>query len=75
MESKILVTGATGNIGKGVVELLKSKNANFVAGTTNGDPIVGVKTVKVDFADKDSLEKEMGTTPYTPGRGEEWKEE
>ena len=59
MESKILVTGATGNIGKGVVELLKSKNANFVAGTTNGDPIVGVKTVKADFVDKDSLEKAM----------------
>jgi len=22
-----------------------------------------------------ALEKTMGTTPYTPGRGEEWKEE
>ena len=23
----------------------------------------------------EALEKTMGTTPYTPGRGEEWKEE
>ena len=39
MENKILVTGATGNIGKEIIKLLKTKNANFVAGTSNGEAI------------------------------------
>lgn len=34
MENKILVTGATGNIGKGVVNLLKAKNATTDLETT-----------------------------------------
>ena len=59
MENKILVTGATGNIGKEVVKLLREKGANFVAGTIGDDAIEGVETVKADFADKDSLDKAM----------------
>jgi len=59
MENKILVTGATGNIGKEVINLLKAKNANFAAGTTSGETIEGVETIKLDFADKASLEKAM----------------
>jgi len=59
MENRILVTGATGNIGIEVIKLLKTKNANFVAGTSNGEAIDGVETVKADFADKESLKTAM----------------
>ncbi len=59
MENKILITGATGNIGREVIKLLKSKKANFVAGTTKGEGIEGVETVKTDFSDIESLEKSM----------------
>ncbi len=59
MENKILVTGATGNIGKKIIKLLKSKNANFVAGTTKGEKIEGVETVLADFSDIESLKNAM----------------
>ncbi len=59
MKNKILVTGATGNIGKEVINLLKAKNANFVAGTTSGKAIEGVETIKLDFSDKTSLGRAM----------------
>ncbi len=59
MENKILVTGATGNIGVKVCNLLKNKNANFVAGTVKGEKIDGLKTVKADFSDKEILKKAM----------------
>ena len=58
MENKILVTGATGNIGKEIVKLLKEKGANFVA-VANDKKINGVETVAADFADITSLEKAM----------------
>ena len=48
MENKILVTGSTGNIGRGIIDLLKAKNANFVAGISGDEAIEGVETVKVD---------------------------
>ena len=35
MVGKILVTGATGNIGGEIVRLLKEKNADFVAATNS----------------------------------------
>lgn len=59
MEKKILVIGATGNIGKEIVKLLKTKNANFVAGTTKLQVIEGVETIQLDLADKNSLVKAM----------------
>lgn len=59
MKNKILVTGATGNIGKELVSLLKEKDANFSAATSNGHAIEGVNTVKLDFSDKASMEKAM----------------
>jgi len=58
MENKILVTGATGNIGKEVVNLLKEKDANFVA-VANDKKIDDVDTVSADYADIASLEKAM----------------
>ena len=59
MENKILVTGATGNIGREIIKLLQDRNVNFVAGTTSEKAIDGVETVQLDFADKDSLKKAM----------------
>jgi len=59
MRNKILVTGSTGNIGTEIIKLLKTKNVDFVAGTTSGKAIDGVKTVKFDFADRDSLKNAL----------------
>lgn len=59
MKNKILVTGATGNIGCEIIKQLKLKNINFVAGTTKGKSIEGVETIKVDFSDKESLKIAM----------------
>lgn len=58
MKNKILVTGATGNVGGGVVRLLKQADANFAAATT-GKSIDGVETVVLNFADKQSLDAAM----------------
>ena len=58
MNNKILVTGATGNIGRNVVELLKEKGADFVA-ATSGNAIEGLNSVSMNFADMASLEKAM----------------
>ena len=58
MGNKILVTGASGNIGREVVKLLSKKNANFVA-LVNERKIEGVNTVSANFADLGSLEKAM----------------
>jgi len=59
MEQKTLVTGATGNIGSEIVKQLKSKNANFIAGTTKREAINGVETIQADFSDKESLRTAM----------------
>ena len=58
MAGKILVTGATGNIGGEIVRLLKGKNADFVAATNNRS-IDGVDSVALNFADIQSLEAAM----------------
>ena len=58
MENKILVTGATGNIGKEVVRQLREKGADFVA-LVNKREIEGVETVSANFADLNSLEEAM----------------
>ncbi len=58
MKNKILVTGATGNVGSHIVRLLKDRGADFVAGTS-GNAIDGIESVSIDFADVASLEKAM----------------
>ena len=58
MAGKILVTGATGNIGGEIVRLLKEKNADFVAATSSRS-IDGVDSVALNFADIQSLEAAM----------------
>jgi uncharacterized protein YbjT (DUF2867 family) len=59
MDKKILITGATGNIGKEIIKLLKTKNTNFVALTTKKEAIEDVETVTADFADYESLKNAM----------------
>lgn len=58
MVNKILVTGATGNIGKNIVRFLKEKKVNFAA-ASNDKKIEGVETVSVNYAEPTSLEKAM----------------
>jgi len=58
MAGKILVTGATGNIGGEIVRLLKEKNADFVA-ATNSRSVGGVDSVSLNFADTQSIEAAM----------------
>ena len=58
MSNKILVTGATGNIGSHIVRLLKDEGADFVAGVNNR-AIEGVESVSIDYANVASLEKAM----------------
>jgi uncharacterized protein YbjT (DUF2867 family) len=58
MSNKILVTGATGNIGSALVEALKAAGADFVVMTSRpGTTIAGVETRQGDFADVQSLKK------------------
>ena len=58
MGNKILVTGATGNIGSHLVRLLKNRGADFVAGTSS-KVVNGGNFVSINFADVASLEKAM----------------
>lgn len=58
MKNKILVTGASGNVGGHIVSLLKEKGADFVAGVGSRE-IEGVSSIKIDYADVPSLEKSM----------------
>lgn len=55
MPSTILVTGATGTIGRELVQQLKGSGAHLVAGSSSGKTIEGVETRRVDFADAASL--------------------
>ncbi|MEZ5082139.1 MAG: SDR family oxidoreductase [Bacteroidales bacterium] len=64
MNSKILVTGATGTIGSFVVDLLKENKANFVAMVRNAEKAKpfkekGIKTVMADFSKPALLEKAL----------------
>ncbi|RLB55353.1 MAG: SDR family NAD(P)-dependent oxidoreductase [Deltaproteobacteria bacterium] len=58
MSDRILITGATGNIGSELLRQLQAKGADVVAGT-NSRPIPGTESVSIDFADRSSLERAM----------------
>ena len=51
----ILVTGATGTIGRELVQQFKAFGAHVIAGSSSGKTIGGVETRRVDFADAASL--------------------
>ena len=78
MSEKILVTGATGNVGSLLVEKLQNKGADFVAGISpRHDPdefeAKGIKAVVYDFKEPASLVSAMqgidrlfALVPFTP---------
>ena len=51
----ILVTGATGNIGRAVLASLQAAGANVIAGSRAGNAVDGVSGRKVDFNDPTQL--------------------
>lgn len=63
MKEKILITGATGTIGKSLVQQLQASNANFVAGTRDFSKTKSIlnisddEWVKFDFTDIHTFEK------------------
>lgn len=63
MNNKILVLGATGNIGSWLVKDLQKKNANFVAGVpasqTEQVKKMNAQAVALDFSDAASLDRAM----------------
>jgi uncharacterized protein YbjT (DUF2867 family) len=58
MSNKILVTGATGNVGSHIIRLLQDKGVDFVAGVNSGT-IEDVASVSIEYTDVASLEKAM----------------
>jgi len=58
MKNTILVLGATGNIGRLLIQTLRDKNTDIIA-AVNQHPIEGVKTVSVDYSDTASLARAM----------------
>lgn len=55
MSNTILVTGASGNIGRELVQQLKHTGATVIAGSSSGKSADGVTTHHVDFADAAGL--------------------
>lgn len=55
MSNTILVTGATGTIGRHLVAQLKAAGASVIAASSSGQTVEGVATRHADFADKASL--------------------
>jgi NAD(P)H dehydrogenase (quinone) len=54
MTERILITGATGNIGGEIVRQLRERGVDFAAGSSSGS-VEGVESVPIDFGDKASL--------------------
>ncbi|RQS67495.1 SDR family NAD(P)-dependent oxidoreductase [Burkholderia sp. Bp8963] len=55
MSDTILVTGATGTIGRELVAQLKAAGAHAIASSASGKAIDGIETRRADFADPGSL--------------------
>ena len=56
MSNTILVTGASGNIGRPLVQQLSGAGCTVIAGSSSGKSVSGVATRHVDFADTASLQ-------------------
>jgi uncharacterized protein YbjT (DUF2867 family) len=57
MTNTILITGASGTIGRQLVSQLRDAGASVIAGSSSGKIIEGVATRHADLADKASLSK------------------
>lgn len=58
MDNKILITGATGNVGGAVLSLLRQETDNIVVAGGSGK-IEGIPSVLVDYADIGSIERSL----------------
>ena len=56
MSNLILVTGASGNIGRALVQQLKGDGAQVIVGSSSGKSVQGVPSRHVDFEDSASLQ-------------------
>ena len=67
MSSNILVTGATGTIGRIIIKKLKEQKVDFLAGVMNSAQVLkmkdhGIDAVEINFADKKLLVESMKNT-------------
>jgi len=53
--SRVLATGATGNVGGALIPLLREAGCTVFAGSTRGQRVAGVEGRRVDFLDKKTL--------------------
>lgn len=53
----ILITGATGNVGRALLPLLSTADVTLLAGSTGGQAVDGVPGRKVDFTDPEGLKQ------------------
>lgn len=53
--STLLVTGATGNVGRALLPLLASHDASLLAGSTRGESVEGVPGRRIDFSSVERL--------------------
>ena len=56
MSNLILVTSASGNIGRALVQQLKGDGAQVIVGSSSGKSVQGVPSRHVDFEDSASLQ-------------------
>ena len=55
MSNKILITAASGNIGRELVSQLKAASADIIAASSSSKSVDGIPNRHIDFADTDSL--------------------
>lgn len=54
-KTTLLITGATGNVGRALLPLLREQPVSVIAGSTRGDAVDGVAGRAIDFADVAAL--------------------
>lgn len=59
INSTILITGASGNVGSSVVEELEKLNSNFIIGSASGKKMPNPEVRKLDFVDQNTFESAL----------------
>jgi uncharacterized protein YbjT (DUF2867 family) len=59
MSTNILITGATGNIGRELATLLSNSATNVYTASTRGEGVAGLPGRKIDFLDSDSVREAL----------------
>ncbi|WP_018153135.1 NmrA family NAD(P)-binding protein [Leeia oryzae] len=55
MSNTILITGASGTIGRELTTVLKARHVQLVIGSSSGKTVAGLETRRTDFSDPDGL--------------------